>query len=253
MNLNKNKDETLKEFCLRMAEEKQSDKSITWQDISDAVYSNYGEFKTVSGIKSIVRRSKLNISETDKKPDTPKDETEDKLLELKKERIKSHEKYIEDLYAINPNIIALETYKGANIPILHKCLIDNNEWSVRPAGILFGFGCPVCNESHGEKQIRTWLNAHNIQYESQYIFDDCKDKKFLPFDFYLPDLNLCVEYDGEQHFKSIDFFGGEDGLQKRQLHDKIKTEYCQNNNISLLRIKYDENIEDKLNNFIHLI
>lgn len=88
MNLNKNKDETLKEFCLRMAEEKQSDKSITWQDISDAVYSNYGEFKTVSGIKSIVRRSKLNISETDKKPDTPKDETEDKLLELKKERIK---------------------------------------------------------------------------------------------------------------------------------------------------------------------
>ena len=62
---------------------------------------------------------------------------------------------------------------------------------------------------------------------------------------------MCIEYDGEQHFKAVDHFGGQEGLRIRQLHDKIKTEYCKDNNILLLRIKYDENIEDKLNSFIH--
>jgi very-short-patch-repair endonuclease len=73
----------------------------------------------------------------------------------------------------------------------------------------------------------------------------------LPFDFYIPEFNMCIEYDGEQHFKAVDYFGGEDGLKIRQIHDRIKTDYCNSNNILLLRIRYDENIEEKLHSFIH--
>ena len=164
-----------------------------------------------------------------------------------------HNEYVVKLSNVNPNVVALETYLNTEIKIKHQCKICGNEGDVKPGNILAGKGCPRCNESHGEKNISNYLNINNIIYISQYTFDDCKDKRKLPFDFYLPELNICIEYDGEQHFKTIDYFGGEEGLRIRQLHDQIKTDYCKNNGISLLRIKYDENIEEKLNNFIHLI
>lgn len=166
-------------------------------------------------------------------------------------RSKTHEQYVIDCNLINPNIEVIGVYINCETPILHKCKIDNHEWLAKPNNILSGYGCPRCNESHGEKYIRNWLDINNIFYIRGYVFDDCKDKKALPFDFYLPDFNVCIEYDGEQHFKSIDFFGGEDRLRYVQCHDQIKSNYCKNNNIPLLRIKYDENIEEKLNSFIH--
>ena len=60
----------------------------------------------------------------------------------------------------------------------------------------------------------------------------------MPFDFYLPDYNICIEYDGELHYKSIDFYGGEEELMKQQNRDNIKTQYCKDNNITLIRIPY---------------
>ena len=90
MKLNKKKEESLKDFCLRWAEEKKFDKTITWQDIADAVFESYGEFKTASGVKSLVRRNKRDIPETElEKESMPyPNPLEDKLLELKKERVK---------------------------------------------------------------------------------------------------------------------------------------------------------------------
>lgn len=163
----------------------------------------------------------------------------------------SHNEYISKLSNINPNVVALEEYLGTEIKIQHKCKICGHEWKVKPGNLLSGKGCPKCNESRGEKAISNYLHLNNITYIRQYTFDDCKDKRKLPFDFYIPALNACIEYDGEQHFKAIDLFGGEEGLNTRMLHDQIKTDYCKNNNIRLLRIKYDENIEEQLNGFIH--
>ena len=163
----------------------------------------------------------------------------------------SHNEYVIKLSNINPNLIVLEEYCGTEIKIKHKCKVCKYEWGAKPGNILAGKGCPKCNESHGEKDISNYLNMNNITYIPQYTFDDCKDKRKLPFDFYLPELNICIEYDGKQHFKAIDHFGGEEGLRIRQFHDQIKTNYCKNNNIPLIRIKYDENIEEKLNSFIH--
>lgn len=116
--------------------------------------------------------------------------------------------------------------------------------------------CPKCasNISRGENKIKTYLENNNISFYMQYRFDECKDRIPLPFDFYLYDINMCIEYDGEGHYKPIPRGGisneeAQELLEKIQYHDKIKNVYCQNNNIRLLRIpywKYNE-INEELN------
>ena len=110
----------------------------------------------------------------------------------------------------------------------------------------FGAGCPKCKNSKGELEIQKILQEKNINYIQQHKFDNCKFKNKLIFDFYLPEYNICIEYDGEQHYKSVAFWGGDKKLKLTQERDKIKTEYCIDNNIQLIRIRYDENIKEKL-------
>lgn len=126
---------------------------------------------------------------------------------------------------------------------------------------LGGGGCPLCNESRGEKTIASLLNKINISYERQFTFEDCKgvykNSKRLPFDFYIPDLKICIEYDGDAHFKPVQFRGMSleraiKSFNNTKRNDKIKTQYCKDNNIDLLRIPYthfkkiDEILTDKL-------
>lgn len=103
-------------------------------------------------------------------------------------------------------------------------------------------GCPICKNSKGEQIIIKILNDNNFLFVRQKEFLDCKDKKTLPFDFYLPNENLCIEYDGLQHFEPVDFWGGVKNLEYVQKHDQIKTDFCKDNNIKLIRIKYNRKI-----------
>lgn len=164
-------------------------------------------------------------------------------------KTKTHEEYIDQLYQINPNIVPLEPYIGASTKILHKCLKCNYEWDVMPTQLLRKHGCPKCDESRMEREIALWLDKKNIFYIRWYGFYDCRDKKPLPFDFYLPDYLACIEADGIQHFEAVDVFGGDDYLKYVKKHDQIKTQYCNNNNIKLLRIPYFKNIQDELDKF----
>jgi len=115
---------------------------------------------------------------------------------------------------------------------------------------LRGFGCSSCKSSTGENKIKLFLENNNIEYIYQHIYDDCKDQRHLPFDFYLPKYNICIEFDGLQHFKPIEYFGGKKTFNITKNHDNIKNKYCEDNNIKLLRIKYNEKIEEKLKNVI---
>ena len=171
--------------------------------------------------------------------------------------IKSHDQYVKELAEMNPYVEVLEEYVNSHVPILHRCKIDGYIWEISPTNILNGNGCPQCNESNGERQIRAWLQDNHIEYIYQKTFIDCKDIKVLPFDFYLPKHNLCIEYDGEQHFKPVDFAGNGIEWAYAQLeithkHDYIKTQYCKNNDIHLLRIPYYKNIEEELGNFLFI-
>ena len=167
----------------------------------------------------------------------------------------TNEEFVAKLAQVNPDIEALEEYNGGKNKIAFRCKIDGHVWETRPDGTLDGKGCPKCQETKGEKSIRHWLEDQKIEYVYQKTFDDCKDKKVLPFDFYLPDHNILIEYDGEQHFEPIDFAGrGEEWalqqLKITQRHDNIKNIYCQQNNIRLLRIPYFKNVEEELNIFL---
>lgn len=165
---------------------------------------------------------------------------------------KTHEQYVEELKIVNPNVIPLERYIDALTPILHRCLVDNNEWCTAPANVIFGKGCPQCNESSGERRIRLWLENNGIKYNREKAFDDCRDIKPLPFDFYLPECNCCVEYQGQQHYYPVEIFGGEKTFENQQRHDNIKIEYCKENNIPLLCIPYYKDTEEELNNFLFI-
>jgi very-short-patch-repair endonuclease len=118
---------------------------------------------------------------------------------------------------------------------------------------LRGNGCQKCKTPNGEIKIGNLLKNKDIKYKTQVIFDGCKYKRNLPFDFYLYEKNICIEYDGKQHYSPIDYFGGQESFNRQVIKDKIKDIYCIDNNIRLFRIRYDENIEEKLSNILNEI
>lgn len=111
--------------------------------------------------------------------------------------------------------------------------------------------CNYCvrTESNLEILVRKWLEENNINFIQEYKFDDCVAKRRLPFDFYLPQHNICIEVDGIQHYKSGERLHGhlfdEQDFKKIVEHDEIKNNYCKENNIKLLRLGYDLFKKDK--------
>ena len=124
-----------------------------------------------------------------------------------------------------------------------------------PKDHLNGHGCSNCSESIGEKMILTILIENNIKFIRQHTFNNCRGiKKKLPFDFYLPDYNILIEFDGKQHFESIEIFGGKIEFEKLKINDDKKNRYCFDNNIKLFRIKYNsvENDMRLLNQYLYI-
>ena len=116
---------------------------------------------------------------------------------------------------------------------------------------LSGCGCPMCNISKGEVEIENYLIMNNINYTSQKTFDGCSNKSLLRFDFYLPDHNTCIEYNGRQHYEVVEYFGGIDNFIESQKRDKIKEQYCIDNVINLIIIKYNESIDEYMSVFVN--
>jgi len=130
-------------------------------------------------------------------------------------------------------------YVSRKEPVIITCLI-HGDFQQRPGNHLNGQGCNMCKISKGEQTILNWIKNNNILYYTQYRFNDCIYRKELRFDFYLPIYNLCIEYDGKQHYEAIDYFGGDRSLISINRNDNIKNKYCIDNNINLLRIPYWE-------------
>lgn len=150
----------------------------------------------------------------------------------------------------------LYDYSKVNyIRVMDKIIISckkHGDFEQRAYSHLEGEGCPKCKMSKGERLIMDFLDENNIPYIPQKKFNDCKYKAELPFDFYFPDKNLCIEYDGIQHFMIIENWGGAEEFKLRKKKDKIKNKYCLDHNIKLERIKYDENILEKLKKIFYI-
>lgn len=108
-----------------------------------------------------------------------------------------------------------------------------------------------CIKSTPEIIIMNFLNDHNIQYTRQKVFIGCKNINNLPFDFFLDLHGIAIEYDGEFHYNQ---YGDFNDLESQQKRDAIKTKYCEDNDIILIRIPYWErdNIESILSDWLFL-
>ena len=125
-------------------------------------------------------------------------------------------------------------------------------WEAHLNNISNGKWCPQCSASKGEKEISKWLRLNNINFISQKEFDGLLGVRGgnLSYDFYLPDCNLLIEYQGKQHERYIrGFHENKNDFKRQQEHDKRKREYAKGNNIELLEIWYwdFDNIDEILN------
>ena len=167
---------------------------------------------------------------------------------------KTTEYFINELKEINNDIEVVGEYKGNKTKIKCKCKKCGHEWEAIPTNLLKGSGCPKCNESKGEKRVAKFLDSENIEYIQQHKFDRCRSKYKLPFDFYIPSLNVAIEYDGKDHHmifkrsKNDTYERAFNRFIEGKIRDTIKTIYCKENNIKLIRIPYwdFDNIEEIL-------
>ena len=137
---------------------------------------------------------------------------------------------------------SLVEYKANHYKVKIICKI-HGVFEQKPNSHLSYIGCPKCNLSKGEMFIELWLKKNNISYIPQKRFEDCKNIKPLPFDFYLLDYNTCIEFDGEQHFKpvlwhNISNVKAKSNFNDIKINDCIKDKYCKESGIKLIRIPY---------------
>lgn len=114
-----------------------------------------------------------------------------------------------------------------------KC---GNVIAKRPGSLLRGEGCGVCSESRGERSIRYWLIDNQVDFIPQFPIRYSVEKRPLRLDFYV--LGVAIEYDGEYHYQEKPHAGGKSALKDTQRRDAIKTQYCADNGIPLIRIPY---------------
>lgn len=125
--------------------------------------------------------------------------------------------------------------------------VEHGEFLQQPNNHLNGCGCPKCRQSHGERFITNYLNNNKINFISQYSIEINKDINIsgkANIDFYLPNYNLFIEYNGIQHYVKRQAFGGKLEFERQQKRDEYVRNYCKENNIRLLEIPYVLNWEE---------
>lgn len=145
-------------------------------------------------------------------------------------------KEIDELYEGEYEVIG--KYKNSNTNILVKHTICGKVFKAKPHNLLTQKGgkCPVCKvKSRGELLIKEFLVTNKINFIEEYRM---KVWKRAPYDFYLPDYNLLIDFQGRQHYEPISVFGGKPSFERQKEIDQKKREIAKENNIDLLEIPY---------------
>jgi hypothetical protein len=161
-------------------------------------------------------------------------------IESKTKMSSNNSEFIQKCILLNKNIYysfdKIE-YINNKIKVIITCK-KHGDFLVKPNYFLLDRGCSKCSRSKGETRVSEVLNKLNINFNVQKTFEACVNVRKLEFDFYLPDYNVCIEFDGQQHFKPIKRFGGDVEFKNVKKRDEIKNKYCLENNIKLIRIPY---------------
>ena len=142
-----------------------------------------------------------------------------------------------------PNkFLIIGDYVRARQPLKVKNLDCGHEYDMSPDNLLRGKGCPKCSikQSHYMDKVEMILNNIGIMYVKEKRFADCKNQRTLPFDYYIPSLNVCIEVAGEFHYSNNSVFKNNKHSRYEAIHyrDNIKNEYCIKHNIKLIRLPY---------------
>lgn len=164
------------------------------------------------------------------------------IKRIKEKLSKNTQEFKQELYQkYNNEFTVLGEYVNidTHIELVHN--VCGHRWEVVPYNILNKSYCPKCskNVSKQERKIMKILEENKITYQKEYRINECRNILPLPFDFgiFANDKLFCLlEYDGRQHEFPVDHFGGQEKFKERIKNDQIKNEYCQNNNIKLIRI-----------------
>lgn len=138
-------------------------------------------------------------------------------------------------------------YYNITTPVTIICPI-HGEFKQSPSSHLYQkSGCPKCKQSKGEREVEQFLKENKITFIYQYSIKYSLNKKGKTYiDFYLPDYNIFIEYNGMQHYIPIKHFGGELKFYEQVQRDSYVRNYCKENNIKLIEIKYNDNVASKL-------
>lgn len=161
-------------------------------------------------------------------------------------KFKSQEQFLKELYSIFGDAYDYSkvVYVDCYTPVELICK-EHGPFFKDPLHLLNRqSGCPLCSISKGELTVRSSLIDLNINFKKSKTFENCRYIRPLPFDFYLPDYNCCIEYQGEQHYRPSTFgqFSleeAEQNFKEQQIRDQIKKDFCKESKISLIEIKYN--------------
>ena len=134
---------------------------------------------------------------------------------------------------------------------------EHGDFYALPSNLLKGQGCPKCYKHKGEERVEEYLKNKNIKYIPQYEFKNesalIKNKVFR-VDFYLPELNIIIEYNGGQHYFPVEMFGGEEKFKNQQNRDLALRAHCERHGVKLIEIPYTEfnNIEKILDKELNI-
>lgn len=139
----------------------------------------------------------------------------------------------------------LQDFVNAHSKIPIRCP-EHGMFRQSVAAHLKGAGCPACVQSEGEQRVREALCLLDVDFREQSRFPECRDRGVLPFDFFVPNHRLLIEFDGRQHYDNSEHWGGAEKLAEMQRHDEIKNRFAAEHGYRLVRIAYwdIENIED---------
>lgn len=217
-------------------------------DIRDKEVSLYGEYKNDTDKTDFICKYGHVFSARPNKIKRGEGCPVCKKRKLREHFLKDENWFKEKLEKANPSLELVSEYQGIKYPVTCRCKICGHETTTcADKFTTLQTGCRFCKLSIRESIIYTYLEEHNISFVPQKCFDDCRYKQLLPFDFYLPNYNICIEYQGEQHYKPVDFSytpteESKQLSQKRfelgKKRDAIKKKYCEDNNIFLLEISY---------------
>lgn len=151
---------------------------------------------------------------------------------------------------VGSKYVFLDTYVNAQNKLRVKHNKCGHIYEVTPHNFLHGYRCPYCSMPKEEKIITKILDDLDINYDIQKTFDDLRDVQLLSYDFYLPNQNILIECQGQQHYGPVDIFGGDSQFMKQQKHDQMKSDYAKDHDYNLIAVPYTEDTFSKIKKYL---